>query len=59
MAIKQVISEIKQKINNNGSIEYVSYKLGPELKYISSLFNSNNNNLEEMLLLGTDKIIEK
>lgn len=35
---------------------FVDYNVGPELKYTGSLSTSNNNNLEEQMLIDVDKI---
>ena len=52
MANIDIISQIKRK---NGQ-DYDIYQIGPELRYTGALMSSNNNNLEEFLLLGTDGI---
>ena len=56
MANIQVISQIKKKINDS---DQALYHIGPELKYVGALLSSNNNNLEEQLLIGIDKIIKE
>ena len=56
MANINIIDQIKRS-KSDGT--YDAFMLGPQLKYVSSLGTSNNNNLEEMLLLGTDRVIEK
>ena len=56
MANINIIDQIKRS-KSDGT--YDAFMLGPQLRYISSLKPSNNNNLEEMLLLGTDRVIEK
>ena len=56
MANTQVISQIKKKINDS---DQALYHIGPELKYVGALLSSNNNNLEEQLLIGIDKIIKE
>lgn len=55
MADNKIISQLKNKINNG---QFEIYNLGPELKYVGSLPLSGNNNLEEQLLLGGNKIIQ-
>lgn len=58
MAAKEVISQVKKKVRTTGGqVTYVDFPIGPELKYIGTLLSSNNNNLEEQLLLGTDRIV--
>ena len=49
-----IISKIKRKVAN-GSFE--DFFLGPEQKYVGALTLSGNNNLEEQLLIGENKII--
>ena len=58
MSNNNVISFIKKKTGNDNN-SYVKYFLGPELRYSGTLPCSNNNNLEEFLLLGTDRIINE
>lgn len=57
MASNQVTSQIRER-SINGSYDTI-YNLGPELRYTGALPSSNNNNLEEELLLGEDKITTK
>ena len=57
MANTQVISQIKEKINSSG--DQALYHIGPELKYVGALLSSNNNNLEEQLLIGVDRIVKE
>ena len=53
MTESNVISQFKIKtIEGNET----PIPIGPELKYIGSSFGSNNNNLEEQMLMGVDKI---
>ena len=60
MANIKIIDQIKRSKGDDGSgVTYDTFMLGPQLKYVSSLGTSNNNNLEEMLLLGTDRVIER
>ena len=54
MANSSVISEIRKK---NALGTYDIYQISPQLKYSKALLTSNNNNLEEQLLMGVDKII--
>lgn len=53
MAVGQIISRIREK-NSTGS--YETFYLGPEQRYSGALPTSNNNNLEEQLLMGVDRI---
>lgn len=46
-----VVNKLKYK-EANGS--FVSYPIGPELKYVGKQINSNVNNLEEQLILDRD-----
>jgi len=56
MAISQnVISTFRRK-NTTGN--YDTFYLGSEQRYSSALSTSNNNNLEEQLLMGVDRIIK-
>ena len=57
MAINNLISHICEK-DANGNFDNIFY-LSPKLRYAKPLPTSNNNNLEEELLLGEDKIITK
>lgn len=50
----QIISMLKQKSDNG---DFNPLYLGPEQRYIGALRKSNNNNIEEQLLLGVDRII--
>lgn len=50
----QIISMLKQKSDNGN---FSPLYLGPEQRYIGALRKSNNNNIEEQLLLGVDRII--
>ena len=53
MALGQIISQFRRK-NTSGT--YDTFYLGPEQRYSKALPTSNNNNLEEQLLMGVDKI---
>ena len=46
-----VVAQLKRKENEG----YTVVHLGPELKYVGAQQNSNTHNLEEQLILGTDK----
>ena len=48
-----VISSLQRKQGNS----FTNYDIGPELRYIGALPTSNNNNLEEEMILGEDKLI--
>ena len=50
----QIISMLRQKSDNGN---FSPLYLGPEQRYIGALRKSNNNNIEEQLLLGVDRII--
>lgn len=50
----QIISMLRQKSDNGN---FNPLYLGPEQRYIGALRKSNNNNIEEQLLLGVDRII--
>lgn len=50
----QIISMLKQKSDNG---DFNPLYLGPEQRYVGALRKSNNNNIEEQLLLGVDRII--
>lgn len=50
----QIISILRQKSDNG---DFNPLYLGPEQRYIGALRKSNNNNIEEQLLLGVDRII--
>lgn len=50
----QIISMLRQKSDNGN---FSPLYLGPEQRYIGALRKSNNNNIEEQLLLGVDQII--
>lgn len=50
----KIIDHIKRKKANG---DYDTFYLGPQLCNIKALPTSNNNNLEEMLLMSTDKVI--
>ena len=50
----QIISSLERKLES-GLPEH--YDLGPELRYLGALPTSNNNNFEEEMLLGEDKLI--
>lgn len=50
----QIISMLKQKSDNG---DFNPLYLGPEQQYVGALRKSNNNNIEEQLLLGVDRII--
>lgn len=50
----QIISMLRQKSDNGN---FRPLYLGPEQRYIGALRKSNNNNIEEQLLLGVDRII--
>ena len=56
MASKTIITHLNQKtgVDSLGRDMYVELPIGPEVRYIGSQRNSNNNNLEEQLILGTD-----
>lgn len=54
MALGQIISQFRRK-NTGGT--YDTFYLGPEQHYSRALPTSNNNNLEEQLLMGVDKIV--
>lgn len=49
-----VISSLQEKISEGS---FNTYEIGPELRYIGALPTSNNNNFEEEMLLGEDKLI--
>lgn len=50
----QIISMLRQKSDNGN---FSPLYLGPEQRYVGALRKSNNNNIEEQLLLGVDRII--
>ena len=50
----EIIDSLKRKKEGGG---YDTFYLGPQLCNTKALPTSNNNNLEEQLLMGTDKII--
>lgn len=50
----QIISMLKQKSDSG---DFNPLYLGPEQRYVGALRKSNNNNIEEQLLLGVDRII--
>lgn len=50
----QIISMLRQKSDDG---DFHPLYLGPEQRYIGALRKSNNNNIEEQLLLGVDRII--
>lgn len=50
----QIISMLRQKSDNG---DFNPLYLGPEQRYVGALRKSNNNNIEEQLLLGVDRII--
>ena len=54
MATSQVISQMRRK-KADGS--YDIFQIGPDLQFVGALPTSNNNNLEEQLLLGVDRIV--
>lgn len=49
-----VISKLKKAKTGTTGLEFDDYNIGPELQYVGPQCNSNNNNLEEQLILGTD-----
>lgn len=53
LANNAVISKISKK-NSGGTFD--EYNIGPELRFVGAQYNSNNNNLEEQLIIGTDKV---
>jgi hypothetical protein len=50
-----VITSIKTKADNDVSYSEPTY-LGAEQRFVGPLLNSNNNNLEEQLIIGADSI---
>ena len=55
MANNEIISQMRRK-KADGSYDIL--QLGPEQCYSAALPTSNNNNLEEQLLLGVDRIVK-
>lgn len=51
MSTQSVIKELRQKTSSGFS---TPVKIGSEQKYVGTLLNSNNNNLEEQSILGVD-----
>lgn len=51
-----VIKELKQKEGSNNTYGN-AIKLGAEQRFVSAMLNSNNNNLEEQNILGTDCVV--
>ena len=52
----QIVAEVAKK-RLDGSFD--TYYLGPEQRYSGALPSSNNNNLEEQLLMDVDKVVTK
>lgn len=51
MAVQPIITELNKKTDGN---TFVRYPIGTEPHLVGSQRNSNNNNLEEQLMIGTD-----
>ena len=51
---ERVVSLIKRKTDSG----YDNFNVGPELRYVGSLPGSGNNNLEEQIILGGNRIIK-
>lgn len=50
-----VVSSLQKILKDN---KYETYHIGPELRYVGPLSISNNNNLEEEILLGEEKLVK-
>ena len=57
MSTQQVITSLTKKVGSTyqDPSSYIQYPIGADIKYISSIVNSNNNNLEEEIILDTDR----
>ena len=52
---KNIVTQLSKKTGGTGSsTEYEVYDIGAQLQYVSSIINSNNHNLEEQIVIGTD-----
>jgi hypothetical protein len=51
-----IIKTLRVKDDGGGFPASGSYPLGAEQRFVSAIRNSNNNNLEEQFLMGTDSI---
>ena len=54
--VGKIVKDLHVKAEDGSFPSATSYPIGTEQRYISAIRNSNNNNLEEQLLMGTDLI---
>ena len=57
MSTQQIITSLTKKVGTTygNPASYIEYPIGADIKYISSIINSNNHNLEEEIILDTDR----